>query len=72
MATASEIAAIADLSEVDAAAIGYLAAADGDVDKALIWAVEDLLRAERELVTAWQTVSRGYVRSAVPAQARQA
>lgn len=63
MTTASELSELATLSEVDVAAICYLAASEGDVDQTLIWAVQDLLRAEHELVEARRAISHGYVRA---------
>lgn len=67
MATAAELAQIEALTDVEIAALGYLEAAEGDVERALAFAVEDILRVEGELVTALAAVSRGYVRGSLSA-----
>ena len=66
MATAAEIAEVAALSDVEAVAIGYLEAANGNPSVALRWALEDLLEAETARATAERHVSAGYVRAVLP------
>lgn len=63
MAKTACVAAVAAPGDLDAIAVGYIDAADGDPRVALRWALEDLLAVERQLVQAYQAVSQGYVRA---------
>ncbi|WP_342150389.1 hypothetical protein [Methylorubrum sp. SB2] len=63
MATAAQVQTIADMSEAELAALAYLEAAGGDAQRALAFAVEDLLRAEGDLAVARRAISHGYVRA---------
>lgn len=67
MATVAQMADIEALTDVEAATLAYLEAAGGDVERALAFVVEDLLRVEGELVAALSAVSHGYVRGALTA-----
>lgn len=73
MATAAQVRTIADMSEAEVNALAYLEAAGGDAERALAYAVEDLLRAEGDLAVARRAISHGYVRAgAMPAPADRA
>ncbi len=67
MATAAQLEEFGRLTEAEAAAVAYLEAAEGDIERALAFAVEDVLRAEAGLVAALAAVSHGYVRGSIPA-----
>lgn len=45
-------------------AAAYAAAADGDLMRALIWGLEDLLACEARVAVAEAAVSRGFIRAA--------
>jgi hypothetical protein len=67
MATVAQMAEIEAMTDIEAAVLAYLEAAGGDFERALAFAVEDILRVETELVAAHQAVSHGYVRGAISA-----
>jgi hypothetical protein len=50
-------------SEIEVTATAYEEAAEGDLARALRWALEDLIALEARLVSAERAVSRGYVRA---------
>lgn len=56
----------AALTEEDVAIVAYVEAAEGDMEAALRFAVEDLLVAERRVAHAAKVVSLGYVRGRLP------
>ena len=64
MATAAQHGILAAMSEAEVTALAYLEAAGGDAERALGFAVEDLLRTERDLAAARAAISHGYVRAA--------
>lgn len=68
MVTASDMRAVAAVTDEDMTAIAYLEAAEGDSEQALRWAVADLLRTERTLDQVRRTVSHGYVRAAITSE----
>ncbi|WP_019905875.1 hypothetical protein [Methylobacterium sp. 77] len=59
------MAQIAAMTEAEVTAIAYLEAANGSVDHALRFAVEDILTLEGRLAEALLAVSYGYVRGAL-------
>lgn len=63
MATTAQLQTIADMSEAEVAALAYLEAAGGDAERALAFAVEDLVRIEGKLTATRAAVSHGYVRA---------
>ncbi|UMY19835.1 hypothetical protein MMB17_11355 [Methylobacterium organophilum] len=68
MATASQIQTVAAMSEAQVTAVAYLEAAEGDAERALAFAIEDLLRVEQDLAEMRRAVSHGYVRAGRPEQ----
>lgn len=66
--TASKIAMVASMTDAEAAAIAYLQSAGGDAERALSFAVEDLLEAERQCAEARRAVSQGFVRAGTTAR----
>lgn len=52
-------------TEIEVTATAYEEAAEGDLARALRWALEDLIALEARLVSAERAVSRGYVRAGV-------
>ena len=57
------LSTFAALSEVEVTAIAYEEAAEGDLTRALRWALEDLIATEQRLAETERAVSRGYVRT---------
>ncbi|KQP29841.1 hypothetical protein ASF49_14235 [Methylobacterium sp. Leaf104] len=64
--TAAQMAEMASMSEVERIALAYEEAAAGDARRALLQAIEDILRLEAKLTTAERRISYGYVRGALP------
>lgn len=64
--SAAEVAAFTALTDEDVAVVAYVEAAEGDIETALRFAVEDLLMAERHIALAAKLVSLGYVRGRLP------
>ncbi|MBX9930815.1 MAG: hypothetical protein K2Y56_04645 [Methylobacterium sp.] len=64
--SAAEVAAFTALTDEDVAVVAYVEAAEGDIETALRFAVEDLLMAERRIALAAKLVSLGYVRGRLP------
>ncbi|GJD95407.1 hypothetical protein [Methylobacterium iners] len=62
--TASEMAAFADMSDAETTAVAYVEAAGGDPNRALLWAIEDLIALEHRFAQAQRSVSKGYIRAA--------
>ena len=60
------IATFSALTEEDVVIVAYVEAAEGDLEIALRFAVEDLLVAERQVAHAAKQVSLGYVRGNLP------
>ncbi|WP_375409264.1 hypothetical protein [uncultured Methylobacterium sp.] len=58
------------ISDAEMSAIAYVEAAEGDVARALLWALEDLIDCEGRLVLAQRSVSQGFVRAALRAIAK--
>jgi hypothetical protein len=54
------------MTEEDVAIVAYVEAAEGNLEAALRFAVEDLLVAERRVAHAAKQVSFGYVRGKLP------
>ncbi|WP_311275221.1 hypothetical protein [Methylobacterium sp. WCS2018Hpa-22] len=67
MATAAQLAEIEAMTDVEAGTLAYLEAAQGDIERALAFAVEDVLRLEADLVVAFKAISTGYVRGSISA-----
>lgn len=66
MAPVAQIGDMGSLSDAETAVIAYLEAAQGDVERALAFAVGDILRLEANLIAALAAVSHGYVRGSIP------
>ena len=62
----AQVADFTALTGEDVAIVAYVEAAEGDVETALRFAVEDLLLAERRVADAAKMVSLGYVRGRLP------
>ena len=65
MVQASLHEATAPESEAEMSAIAYIEAAEGDLSRALLWALEDLIACEGRLAQAQGSVSQGFVRAAL-------
>ena len=57
-------------SDAEMSATAYVEAAEGDVARALLWALEDLIDCESRLVRLQGSVSQGFVRAALHAVAK--
>lgn len=57
-------------SDAEMTATAYVEAAEGDVARALLWALEDLIDCESKLVRAQGAVSQGFIRAALQAVAK--
>ena len=66
--TAAQIAELASMSVAEMIALAYEEAADGDVRRALLQAIEDIINLEARLATAERRISYGYVRGAMSGQ----
>ena len=51
-------------SDAELSVIAYVEAAEGDVARALLWALEDLIDCENRLVRAHGAISQGFIRAA--------
>lgn len=59
-----------ETSDAEMSALAYAEAAEGDLARALLWALEDLIACEIRLVRTQGAVSQGFVRAALQAVAR--
>ena len=65
MAFVAQLVEIGAMTDVEAGTLAYLEAAQGDIERALAFAVEDVLRLEADLVVAFKVISTGYVRGSI-------
>ena len=66
--TAAQIAELASMSVAEMITLAYEEAADGDVRRALLQAIEDIINLEARLATAERRISYGSVRGALSGQ----
>ena len=57
-------------SDAEISVHAYVEAAEGDMARALLWALEDLIDCENRLVQAQGSVSQGFIRAALHAMAK--
>lgn len=65
MVQASHQKASALDSEAELFVIAYVEAAEGDLSRALLWALEDLIDCETRLALVRASVSQGFIRAAL-------
>ena len=52
-------------SEAELFVVAYIEAAEGDLSRALLWALEDLMDCESKLALVQASVSQGFIRAAL-------